>query len=182
MRFLPSFKCCIGKTGIELDLLSEISSIFTGLHSEIFKWQLWHHGTLTNGIRGSLQGKQICYWSKSENMQLAVQCQINNGGHLQLRSSLFCTAQSAFAVEICAQMGQIAGMAWKNSSGTSLLLERLQTNSEQRVWVNLSLFFVAPRHPGLFATTRWGYFYRQCVASRLMHDDAEDQQRWRGSN
>ena len=40
MRFLPSFKCCIGKTGIELDLLSEISSIFTGLHSEIFKWQL----------------------------------------------------------------------------------------------------------------------------------------------
>ena len=39
MRFLPSFKCCIGKTGIELDLLSEISSIFTGLHSEIFKWQ-----------------------------------------------------------------------------------------------------------------------------------------------
>ena len=38
MRFLPSFKCCIGKTGIELDLLSEISSIFTGLHSEIFKW------------------------------------------------------------------------------------------------------------------------------------------------
>ena len=40
-------------------------------------------------------------------------------------SSLFCTAQSAFAVEICAQMGQIAGMAWKNSSGT-LLLERLQ--------------------------------------------------------
>ena len=47
------------------------------------------------------------------------------GGHLQLRSSLFCTAQSAFAVEICAQMGQIAGMAWKNSSAT-LLLERLQ--------------------------------------------------------
>ena len=39
MRFLPSFKCCIGKTGIELDFLSEISSIFTGLHSEIFKWQ-----------------------------------------------------------------------------------------------------------------------------------------------
>ena len=39
MRFLPSFKCCIGKTGIELDLLSEISSIFTGLHSEIFKWE-----------------------------------------------------------------------------------------------------------------------------------------------
>ena len=26
-------------------------------------------------------------------------------------ASLFCTAQSAFAVEICAQMGQIAGMA-----------------------------------------------------------------------
>ena len=39
MRCLPSFKCCIGKTGVELDLLSEISSIFTGLHSEIFKWQ-----------------------------------------------------------------------------------------------------------------------------------------------
>ena len=39
MRCLPSFKCCIGKTGIALDLLSEISSIFTGLHSEIFKWQ-----------------------------------------------------------------------------------------------------------------------------------------------
>ena len=39
MRCLPSFKCCIGKTGIELDLLSEISSIFTGLHSEIFKWR-----------------------------------------------------------------------------------------------------------------------------------------------
>ena len=39
MRFLPSFKCCIGKTGIELDLLSEISSILAGLHSEIFKWQ-----------------------------------------------------------------------------------------------------------------------------------------------
>ena len=32
------------------------------------------------------------------------------------------------------------------------------TNSEQRVGVNLSLFFVAPRHPGLFATTRWGTF------------------------
>ena len=99
-------------------------------------------------------------------MQLAVQCQINNGGHLQLRSSLFCTAQSAFAVEICAQMGQIAGMAWKNSSGTSLLLERLQQILSNEFESNLSLFFVAPRHPGLFATTRWGTF----IASVLPQD------------
>ena len=49
------------------------------------------------------------------------------------------------------------------------------SNSEQRAGVNSFLLFVAPRHPGLFAMTRWGYFYRQCVASRLMHDDAEDQ-------
>ena len=89
-------------------------------------------------------------------MPLAMKCQINNGGYLELRSFTFFALhdlysgpfstllaggcpkvvillQLPFAVEMWAQMGQITNRAWKNICGTlAVQLQRLTFHESSR--------------------------------------------------
>ena len=127
---------------------------FATLHWDPCAWQDWD-GSPT-------QSTATAWWIASGKLV----------DHCNFAESLFCSTRSAFAVEICAQMTQIAGMAWLNSSGT-LLLERLQLILSNEL-ESTCLCFCSSKASWALRNDKVGHFYRQCVASRLMHDDAED--------
>ena len=49
-----------------------------------------------------------------------------------------------------------------------MLRSDVRSNSEQQVGVSLSLFFRSSKASWALSNDKVGYFYRQCVASRLM--------------